>query len=292
MELRTLKYFAAVAEELNITRAAAILNISQPPLSAQIRKLEEELDTRLFIRGRRSLQLTESGQLLYRRAKEMIRLSDQAQAEIRAMNSGITGTISLGLVEGTAPQMAAEWIAGFTREYPRVKFTIVDGNSDELIEKMRSGIISLAVITAPYDQLLLNSFTVATGRMTAIISRRHPLSEGAGLPITMEELAGQPLIVQSRKATVNALYKQFQAIGSEPDIVCRMDSYLDAVALAEKNVGISIFPQTFGIHNDNVVIRPIQADMSKLEYLFSWRKGHPLPTPEEKFIDYVKDKSL
>ena len=71
MELRTLKYFAAVAEELNITKAAAILNISQPPLSAQIRKLEEELDTQLFIRGRRTLQLTESGQLLYRRAKEM-----------------------------------------------------------------------------------------------------------------------------------------------------------------------------------------------------------------------------
>ena len=212
MELRTLKYFAAVAEELNITKAAAILNISQPPLSAQIRKLEEELDTQLFIRGKRTLQLTESGQLLYRRAKEMIRLSEQAQAEIRAMNSGITGTISLGLVEGDAPAMAARWISGFTAEYPRIKFNIVDGNSDELTEKMRSGIISLAVITAPYDQLLLNSFPVAKGKMAAIISRLHPLAQGEGQPITVSDLTDQPLIVQSRKATVNAIYKQFRLI--------------------------------------------------------------------------------
>ena len=292
MELRTLKYFAAVAEELNITKAAAILNISQPPLSAQIRKLEEELDTQLFIRGKRTLQLTESGQLLYRRAKEMIRLSEQAQAEIRAMNSGITGTISLGLVEGDAPAMAARWVSGFTAEYPRIKFNIVDGNSDELTEKMRSGIISLAVITAPYDQLLLNSFPVAKGKMAAIISRLHPLAQGEGQPITVSDLTDQPLIVQSRKATVNAIYKQFRLINSEPRIVCRMDSYLDAVALAEKNVGISIFPQTSGIHNDNVVIRPVQYELSEVSYLFSWRKGHPLPTPEEKFIDYVKSLVL
>ena len=71
-----------------------------------------------------------------------------------------------------------------------------------------------------------------------------------------------------------------------------MDSYLDAVALAEKNVGISIFPQTSGIHNDNVVIRPVQSELSEVSYLFSWRKGHPLPTPEEKFIDYVKSLVL
>ena len=75
VELRTLRYFVTVAEELNITRAAAILNISQPPLSSQIMALEEELNTRLFLRGKRRLELTESGQLLYRRAKEILRLT-------------------------------------------------------------------------------------------------------------------------------------------------------------------------------------------------------------------------
>lgn len=292
MELRTLKYFAAVAEELNITKAAAILNISQPPLSVQIKKLEEELDTQLFKRGKRSLQLTDSGQLLYQRAKEMIRLSEQAEAEIRSMNSGITGTISLGLVAGIAPSMAAEWISEFTAEYPKVKFTILDGNSDELTEKMRSGIISLAVMTAPYDQILLNSFRVAKSKMAAVISSAHPLAQNPGKPVSIDELVGEPLIVQSRKATEHMINKWFQAINSEPEIICHTDSYPNAVSLAEKNVGISIFPQNFIIHDDKVVVRPIKSAASTVEYLFCWRKGHPLPPAEERFIDFVKEKTL
>ena len=77
MELRTLQYFVTVAEELNITRAAEKLHMSQPPLSAQIKNLESELDTVLFIRGKRRLKLTESGQLLYRRAKDILSLADR-----------------------------------------------------------------------------------------------------------------------------------------------------------------------------------------------------------------------
>ena len=82
MELRTLRYFVTVSEELNITNAAAKLNISQPPLSAQIKNLEYELNTVLFIRGKRHLQLTDSGQLLYRRAKEIVNLADKAKEEM------------------------------------------------------------------------------------------------------------------------------------------------------------------------------------------------------------------
>ena len=79
MDLRNLRYFVVVAEELNITRAAEKLHMSQPPLSAQIKSLEEELDTVLFIRGKRRLKLTESGQLFYRRAKEILSLAEKTQ---------------------------------------------------------------------------------------------------------------------------------------------------------------------------------------------------------------------
>ena len=82
MDLKTLSYFVAVAEELNITKAAEKLHMSQPPLSSQIKALERELNTVLFIRGRRSLQLTDSGRLLYRRAKELLSLADKASSEI------------------------------------------------------------------------------------------------------------------------------------------------------------------------------------------------------------------
>ena len=95
MNLRTLHYFVTVAEELNITKAAEKLHMSQPPLSSQMKLLETELNTVLFIRGRRHLKLTESGQLLYRRAKEILSPADKTSAEIRSMSEGMTGTISI-----------------------------------------------------------------------------------------------------------------------------------------------------------------------------------------------------
>ena len=85
MDIRSLQYFITVAEELNITKAAEKLHMSQPPLSTQIKGLETELGTQLFIRGKRRLKLTESGQLLYRRAKEILSLTDKTKSDIHSM---------------------------------------------------------------------------------------------------------------------------------------------------------------------------------------------------------------
>ena len=205
MDLKTLSYFVAVAEELNITKAAEKLHMSQPPLSSQIKALERELNTVLFIRGRRSLQLTDSGRLLYRRAKELLSLADKASSEIISMSRGMTGTISIGLVEGSAPNIAAEWIERFAALHPEVKFRIMDGNSDELIGKLRSGIISLAVITAPCDQSLLNSFSVGKEKMTAFMSRDNPLAALPGDTLEFKYLRDQPLIVPTRVAVIDRI---------------------------------------------------------------------------------------
>lgn len=289
MELRTLRYFVTVAEELNITKAAEILHISQPPLSSQIMNLERELETPLFIRGKRRLQLTNAGQLLYRRARELLILEEKARAEILSMNKGISGTISIGLVEGMAPDIAAEWFSNFLKEYPQVHFRILDGSSDDLIEKMRSGLISLAVITAPFDQVLLNSFPVGKERMVALMSRDHPLADLPENSISISQLRGEPLIVPSRKATVDAIRRWFREISAQPNIICEMDSYLDAAALAGRSVGISIFPQTAYIPNPSLVTKHITGPDRNMEYYFAWRRGHSLPVVEEKFIDYIKD---
>ena len=290
MDIRSLQYFVTAAEELNITRAAARLHMSQPPLSAQIKSLEEELDTELFIRGRRTLQLTESGQLLYRRAKEIISLADKTRAEILSMGAGMSGTIAIGLVEGMAPDIAAGWFAGFLERYGNVRFRILDGSTDDLLEKLRSGIISLAVITSPCDNSLLHSFHVGEERMAALMSKSHPLAALDNEEIGIADLIGEKLIVPSRKATVETIYRWFRAEGSEPDIVCEMDSYLDAAALAGRQVGISIYPRTAYIPNDSLVFKEIAGKDKVMEYLFVWRKGHPLPTVEQRFIDYVREK--
>ena len=289
MDLRTLKYFITVAEELNITRAAEKLHMSQPPLSAQIKGLEEELDTVLFIRGKRRLKLTESGQMLYRRAKEILSLAEKTQSEIHSMGEGMRGTISIGLVEGMAPDIAAEWFAGFLELYPNIRFRILDGSTDDLLEKMRSGLISLAVITSPCDNSLLHSFHVGEEKIAALMNSAHPLAAREGDCIDVSELAGENLIVPSRKALIDTIYKWFRNADAEPRIVCEMDSYLDAAALAGRMVGISIYPRTAYIPNDSLVFKEIAGDDKKMEYLFVWRKGHPLPTIEEKFIDFVRD---
>ena len=217
MDIRTLSYFVTVAEELNITRAATKLCISQPPLSAQIHALEKELNTTLFIRGKRSLQLTESGKLLYRHAKEILLLANKAKNDVKALNNGMSGTIYIGLVEGSAPNIAAKWIETFYHKNKNVHFNIIDGNSDELIQKLRSGLINLAVITAPCDNTLLNSFSVGSERMTAFMSIKNPLASLPGSTIDLSLLKDQALIVPSRDSINTMITKWFKEIGAKPN---------------------------------------------------------------------------
>lgn len=288
MELRVLRYFVTVAEELNITRAADKLNISQPPLSAQIKNLESELGSALFVRGKRHLQLTEAGRLLYRHAKEMLNIASKASDEIRQIGKGMNGTISIGLVEGSAPDIASKWIESFMKKYTDVKFRIMDGNSDELIERLRSGLINLAVITSPCDNTLLNSFKVGQEKMTAFMSRENPLSKLPGDTIDLVYLKDQPLIVPSREALNDMIFKWFKEIDAEPHIVCKMDNYLDVAALAGGNVGVSLFPKTSYVLNQKIVAKEIVNSGRLVEYLFVWLKGKPLPIADETFIDFVK----
>ena len=288
MDIRTLSYFVTVAEEVNITRPATKLCISQPPLSAQIHALEKELNTTLFIRGKRSLQLTESGKLLYRHAKEILLLANKAKNDVKALNNGMSGTIYIGLVEGSAPNIAAKWIESFYNKNKNVHFNIIDGNSDELIQKLRSGLINLAVITAPCDNTLLNSFSVGSERMTAFMSVNNPLASLPGNTIDLSLLKDQALIVPSRDSVNIMINKWFKEIGDKPNIICKMDNYLDVVALSGHNIGISLFPKTSYISNKDIIVKEVVNPERNIEYLFVWLKGKPLSLIDEAFIDHVK----
>ena len=102
MEMKTVHYYIAVAEELNLTRAAERLMMSQPPLSYQMKKLEEELGVTLFLRGKRRLELTDAGKLFLRRAYELEALEEKSREEMQSFGKGISGNLSIGLVEGRA----------------------------------------------------------------------------------------------------------------------------------------------------------------------------------------------
>lgn len=288
MELRTLRYFTVVAQELNITRAAEKLNMSQPPLSNQIKGLEEELGARLLIRGKRRLELTEEGALLLRRALQIQELAEKTRQEIASLREGMTGTIYLSMVEGQAPFLAAKWIAGFREEFPLVRYNLWNGSSDDVLDRLRKGLADLAVIAAPYDTEHLDGFPVGREPWAAMLHPDHPLAKTEGDTIPLSSLVGEPLIVPSRKSRVEAIRRWFGEIGAEPRILCEMSNYMDAAALTSRGVGVSIFPQTVGVSNGLVVSKVVTQPSRQAEYILVWNKGQAPSGLTREFIRYVQ----
>ena len=289
MELRTLHYFTVVAQELNITRAAEKLNMSQPPLSNQIKALEEELGVQLFIRGKRHLELTEEGGLLLRRAVQIQELADKTRQEIASLREGMTGTIYLSMVEGRAPFLAARWIAGFREEFPLVRYNLWNGSSDDALDRLRKGLADLAVIAAPYDTEHLEGFPVGREPWIAMLHPDHPLAQTVGDTIPLSSLAGEPLIVPSRKSRMDAIRRWFGEVGAEPHILCEMSNYMDAAALTSQGVGISIFPQTVDVSNGLVVSKVVIQPSRQVEYILVWNRGQPPSGLTREFIHFVQE---
>ena len=289
MELRTLHYFTVVAQELNITRAAEKLNMSQPPLSNQIKALEEELGVQLFIRGKRHLELTEEGGLLLRRAVQIQELADKTRQEIASLREGMTGVIYLSMVEGRAPFLAARWIAGFREEFPLVRYNLWNGSSDDVLDRLRKGLADLAVIAAPYDTEHLEGFPVGREPWIAMLHPDHPLAQPIGDTIPLSSLVGEPLIVPSRKSRVDAIRRWFGEVGAEPHILCEMSNYMDAAALTSQGVGISIFPQTVDVSNGLVVSKVVIQPSRQVEYILVWNRGQPPSGLTREFIHFVQE---
>ena len=288
MDLRSLRYFVTVVEELNITRAAEKLNMSQPPLSNQMKGLEEELGTQLFIRGKRHLTLTEAGAVLYRRAQQLLELSEQTQEEIRSLE-GLSGKLNIGLVEGRAPYLLSRWISGFRMEFPQVSFNLWNGSGDDVLDRLHHGMADLALVAAPYNTELLDGFPVAREPWTAIMSVRHPLAQEEGDCLPLKKLAGQPLFIPSRRSRIEAVRSWFREVGEEPVIAGELSSHIDAVALAEQNVGICIFPMTTYNDSDLVVKKVIVESERQIEYVLLWNRNHQQKELAQEFVNFVQD---
>ena len=289
MDLRGLHYFSVVAEELNFTRAAQRLCMSQPPLSNQIKALEEELGTPLFLRGGRTLQLTEAGKVLYRRASQLLDLAERTQEEVSSLAMGLSGTLCLGSVAGLAPFLAARWLAGFREEYPLVLCEIVNGSSDDIIDQIQRGYIELGLIAAPYDDEHLEGIPVGDEPWCAIMSRRNPLAAEPEKPLPLKELAGQPLIVPHRRSRVDEIRSWFQQAGAEPTIIGEHSNYVDVLAMASADVGISIFPQTAPETMPGIVCRRIVEPSHQARYLLVRKRNTSISELSQAFLDFVTD---
>ena len=198
MELRTLRYFLAVAQEENITRAADILHITQPTLSRQIMDLEKELDTTLMIRGKNGLTLTEDGIFFRRRAEEIVELADRLEQAFAERNTDVGGVISIGATEAVGSRLFAKLIKQFSEKYPLVQFNLYNEMADYIKDRIDKGLIDVGLLLEPIDTSKYDFVRLSQKETWGVLMRDdHPLAERES--IAPDEIAEYPLILPLRE---------------------------------------------------------------------------------------------
>ena len=291
MELRHLRYFLTVAEELNFTRAAEKLMIAQPPLSRQIRDLEDELGTPLFIRQHHALQLTEAGQLFRRYAYRIVAMADKSVDDIRLMHRGLQGMLYIAEVEGKAPHLVSGWIAGFAQEYPDVQYSLWNGDSDEVVKRVRAGLCDVAVVMEPFEHHGLHTRKVYHEPWVAIFPDGHPLAGKMDERVYLEELAQYDLIVPAKESRLQTITERFAQMGAEPRVRARISNTLNVYELVEQGMGVAIYPAAAAdlIRDDGLKIREIVNPAMEATYVLIWSAEHVLSPVAEKFIEFIHD---
>lgn len=290
MELRHIRYFKAVAEEKNFTRAAEKLAIAQPPLSRQIQDLETELGTNLFVRTPHKVALTEEGELFLQYASQILDLVNRSEEEVREMKEGLQGTLYIASVEGCGPRMFAEWIAAFRQKHPHVQYNLWNGNTDDVNNRVTKGLCELAMITAPYNTEEFNVHPVYEEPWIAMIPKGHPLYSEENSPIVPDELLPYDLLIPSRESRKSEIEKWFSASDGSPVIRGRIAHMMNAYELSRHGVGIAIYPESISalVHNRDVSIRRIDHPDACASYALIWKKNHTLSHVAKEFINFVK----
>ncbi len=291
MELRHIRYFMAVAEELNFTKAAEKLHMAQPPLSRQIQDLEKELGARLFHRTPHMLKLTEEGVLFSQYAVQILELARRSAEGIRELHTGLTGTLYLASVEGHAPRLISEWIAGFHKLHPHVQYDLWNGSSDEVTDRVTKGLCDLGIITSPYSTEGLSVLPVYDEPWVAILPKDHLLALEDGDTIRLEKLSPFELIIPSRRSRLQEITGWFELSGNRPHILCRISNTLNAYMLVEQGVGIAIYPASANDIRtpDSICIRRITDPSVTVSYALIWKKNQNLSHAAEALIRYVRD---
>lgn len=208
MELRILRYFLAVVREGNITKAAEILHITQPTLSRQLKELEEELGTNLFIRGKREIKLTDEGLLLDQRAKEIIELADKTERQFMEHKNLIGGVVSIGCVESRATLFLPELLEKFSIKYPQVQYDLYNGYADDIKEKIDKGLIDIGLLLEPVEISKYDFIRLPQKERWGVLMKKSD-SLAKKESITLEDISVFPLIIPKRAIVQNEIANWF-----------------------------------------------------------------------------------
>lgn len=240
MNLKQLEYFVAIAEERQITAAARRLNISQPPLSYELRQLESELGVTLVVRGPRQARLTEAGQLLYQRATKILAMTAAARREVESVGSGMTGALSLGVCPDCAGLVPAARLRELRDRFPEVSVEVSEGSTSEVLELLEGGIVDVGVVRTPFKSEGLRCRFAAAEPLVAVMPQ--DFEAGSELACTPEDLLGVPLVLTRRQ--VGPVRDAFGEKGIEPQVACLVDDVRTAALWAREGMGVALVPRS------------------------------------------------
>jgi len=238
MELLQLRYYAAVVEEGSINGAARRLSMTQPPVSMQIRLLEQELGCTLFERGSRKIRLTEEGRILYEHALRILNMTESAAAAVVDCHNADTGTLRIGVVSSVVDTALDRWFTGFARLHPGVNYEITDGNTYLMLDRLKSRALDIAFVRTPFSARGFQSYSLNPEDMLLFASRE--MTEGLPDPVSLKQAAALPLILYRRWEAV--LDRAFAAKGYKPRVICVADDVRTCISWAGAGLGAAIAP--------------------------------------------------
>lgn len=296
MELRHLRYFLAVGEALNFTRAAARLRVAQPALSRQIQALEDEIGVDLLRRSPRGVTLTAEGKLFLEEVRELLKHADKSVERVRALARGEYGELHIGYAPVPTTEILPPALARFQKAVPRVKVLLHDLSSDELIAGLRNATLELAIMVEPAGEQtvgiefeLLRTFPLCVAMAAA-----HPFARLKS--ITVEKLAAEPIVALGRKdypEYYRFLDRIFAPLHAKPRIAVECDSASSLITEVEAGRGIALAIPIFKlVAGKRLLYRPLTGTTETASVgIARAAKGDVTPAGE-KFCEILRQKSI
>ncbi|MWC29574.1 LysR family transcriptional regulator [Paenibacillus sp. MMS18-CY102] len=299
MDLKQLRYFIALAEELQVTSAAQKLHMSQPPLSQQLKLMETELGVPLFNRNGRNLELTAPGKTLYEHALTITRLMEEAKAEIQESGQGLRGKLSIG-INTLSDERLPEALSAFRALYPNVTFKIQQNETNQLMKLVKDRALDLAIVRLPialdeFDYVNLGAeplFFVTAGKLQEGIVQAEAGGQSAQPLIAYEQIALHPLVLPSTEGLglYHLLLDQFHAKGLSPTIVGECSDIGMLIELVSSGFGATILPRAslnrYRCHQ--LQAYRIDGPHASSSSAMIWLKQHYISKAAQKLIDLIK----
>lgn len=285
MEIKHLFNFYTIVNEGNISAAAKKLNMSQPPLSTQMKQLEDELRTSLFIRGSRRIELTDTGKMLYNRIPSILSLCDSITKDISSYEEGTSGILRIGAVSSLSNTLLADYLDKFKKVNPNVSFEISEGNTYEMLELIENGLIELALIRSPFSENNINCSYLKEENIVAVACSSM-INSGKD-DLSLRDLSKCPLIIYRRWEKV--LDDAFLYRNIPMNIYCKCDDARTALSLAKKGLGIALVPGsiTSSIDDRNLRVLNIRDLNIRSRIAVACNKSHTLSALGKAFYDFL-----